>query len=124
MTCAELVELVTAFLEGALDPDTERRFIEHLAVCDGCETYVDQMRRTVAEVGQVEPESLSEETRDRLLEAFRTFPREWAVTSDRSTGTEPTCQMWSSPRSGRATPGPLFLLALLVVRGVPASRPL
>ena len=37
MTCAELVELVTAFLEGALDPDTERRFIEHLAVCDGCE---------------------------------------------------------------------------------------
>ena len=75
MTCAELVELVTAFLEGALDPDTERRFIEHLAVCDGCETYVDQMRRTVAEVGQVEPESLSDETRD-LLEAFRTFPRE------------------------------------------------
>ncbi|TCC08528.1 anti-sigma factor family protein [Kribbella soli] len=76
MTCAELVELVTAFLEGALDPDTERRFIEHLAICDGCETYVDQMRRTVAEVGQVEPESLSDETRDRLLEAFRTFPRE------------------------------------------------
>ena len=76
MTCAELVELVTAFLEGALDPDTERRFIEHLAVCDGCETYVGQMRRTVAEVGQVEPESLSDETRDRLLEAFRTFPRE------------------------------------------------
>ena len=76
MTCAELVELVTAFLEGALDPDTERRFIEHLAACDGCETYVDQMRRTVAEVGQVEPESLSDETRDRLLEAFRTFPRE------------------------------------------------
>ena len=76
MTCAELVELVTAFLEGALDPDTERRFIEHLAVCDGCERYVDQMRRTVAEVGQVEPESLSDETRARLLEAFRTFPRE------------------------------------------------
>ena len=76
MTCAELVELVTAFLEGALDPDTERRFIEHLAVCDGCERYVDQMRRTVAEVGQVEPESLSDETRDHLLEAFRTFPRE------------------------------------------------
>jgi hypothetical protein len=38
--------------------------------------YIDQMRRTVAEVGQVEPESLSDETRDRLLEAFRTFPRE------------------------------------------------
>jgi anti-sigma factor RsiW len=76
MTCAELVELVTAFLDGALDPATERRFVEHLAICDGCETYVDQMRRTIDAVGQVEPESLSDETRDRLLEAFRTFPRE------------------------------------------------
>jgi anti-sigma factor RsiW len=76
MTCAELVELVTAFLEGALDPATERRFVEHLAVCDGCETYVEQIRRTIDTVGQVEPESLSDDTRDRLLEAFRTFPRE------------------------------------------------
>ncbi len=76
MTCAELVELVTAFLEGTLDPATEQRFVEHLAICDGCETYLDQMRRTIAEVGQVESDSLSDETRDRLLEAFRTLPRE------------------------------------------------
>jgi anti-sigma factor RsiW len=75
MTCFELVELVTAFLDGALDPETERRFVEHLAICDGCETYVEQMRRTIAEVGKVRPESLSDETRDRLLDAFRTFPR-------------------------------------------------
>jgi anti-sigma factor RsiW len=76
MTCAELVELVTAFLDGALDPETERRFADHLAGCDGCTTYVDQMRRTIAEVGRVEPETLPDETRDRLLEAFRTFPRD------------------------------------------------
>jgi len=76
MTCAELVELVTAFLEGALDPETEQRFVDHLASCDGCDIYVDQMRRTIDEVGQVEPETLSDETRDRLLAAFRTFPRD------------------------------------------------
>lgn len=76
MTCAELVELVTAFLEGALDPETEQQFVEHLATCDGCSTYLDQMRRTIAEVGQVEPASLSDETRDRLLAAFRNFPRD------------------------------------------------
>ena len=75
MTCAEIVELVTAYLDGALDPDTERRFTDHLALCDGCATYVDQIRRTAAEVGQVEPEHLSEQTRNNLLEAFRTFPR-------------------------------------------------
>jgi anti-sigma factor RsiW len=76
MTCAELVELVTAYLDGALDPEKEQRFVEHLAICDGCEIYVDQMRRTITEVGQVQPESLPDETRDRLLDAFRTFPRD------------------------------------------------
>ncbi|MEV0285944.1 MULTISPECIES: zf-HC2 domain-containing protein [unclassified Kribbella] len=76
MTCAELVELVTAFLDGTLDPETEQRFVEHLTLCDGCSTYVEQFRRTIAEVGQVEPESLSGETRDRLLDAFRNFPRD------------------------------------------------
>lgn len=75
MTCAELVELVTTYLDGALDPETEQRFVEHLALCDGCEIYVEQIRRTAAEVGQVEPEHLPEETRDRLLDAFRSFPR-------------------------------------------------
>ena len=50
MTCAELVELVTAFLEGALDSETEQRFVEHLAICDGCETYLEKMRRTIDEV--------------------------------------------------------------------------
>jgi anti-sigma factor RsiW len=76
MTCAELVELVTAFLEGALDSETEQRFVEHLAICDGCETYLEQMRRTIDEVGQLPAESLSGETRDRLLDAFRNFPRD------------------------------------------------
>ncbi|HEY9334370.1 anti-sigma factor family protein [Kribbella sp. NPDC004138] len=75
MTCAELVELVTAYLDGALAPETEQRFVEHLALCDGCEIYVEQIRRTAAEVGRVEPENLPEETRDRLLDAFRSFPR-------------------------------------------------
>lgn len=75
MTCAEIVELVTAYLEGTLDPATEQRFAEHLELCDGCSTYVEQIRRTVAEVGEVELEHLSDETRERLLEAFRTFPR-------------------------------------------------
>ncbi|MFF0338984.1 anti-sigma factor family protein [Kribbella sp. NPDC004875] len=75
MTCAELVELVTAYLEQALDPETEQRFVEHLALCDGCEIYVEQIRRTIAEVGQVDPQHLSAQTRNGLMEAFRGFPR-------------------------------------------------
>jgi hypothetical protein len=75
VTCAELVELVTAFLEGTLDSETERRFVEHLALCEGCEIYLEQLRRTIDEVGHLPPEPLSAETRDRLLHTFRNFPR-------------------------------------------------
>lgn len=73
MTCEEFVELVTAFLEGALDEAAERAFVEHLAECPGCERYLDQFRATIAELGELPPESLSGETRERLLDAFRTW---------------------------------------------------
>jgi len=75
LTCAHLVELVTAFLEGELDPETERRFVDHLSGCDGCGTYLDQIRRTVEELGNLPPESLPDTARDRLLAAFRGRPR-------------------------------------------------
>ncbi|HEX8867826.1 MAG TPA: zf-HC2 domain-containing protein [Lentzea sp.] len=75
MTCEEFVELVTAFLEGALDEPAEHAFVEHLAECPGCERYLDQFRTTIAELGELPPESLSDDTRDTLLNAFRNWPR-------------------------------------------------
>jgi anti-sigma factor RsiW len=69
--CAEFVELVTVYLEGALEPATERRFVKHLAACDGCDRYLEQIRRTVAELGHLPKDSLAPESRDRLLDAFR-----------------------------------------------------
>ena len=75
MTCEEFVELVTAFLEGALDEPTEHAFVEHLADCPGCERYLDQFRTTISELGELPAESLPDETRDRLLDAFRNWPR-------------------------------------------------
>ncbi|QKV74647.1 anti-sigma factor [Amycolatopsis sp. Hca4] len=71
MTCEEFVELVTAFLEGALGPETEARFVEHLALCEGCETYLDQFRTTITELGSLPAETLSPEVRDSVLGAFR-----------------------------------------------------
>lgn len=71
LDCAEFVELVTAFLDGELDPETERRFVAHLAECPGCERYLDQFRRTIRELGALPAESLSPQARDRLLAAFR-----------------------------------------------------
>jgi anti-sigma factor RsiW len=71
LNCDEFVELVTAYLEGRLDAETERRFVAHLAECDGCDRYLDQMRMTVRTLGELSTESLSDDARARLLTAFR-----------------------------------------------------
>ncbi|MEV6825227.1 zf-HC2 domain-containing protein [Amycolatopsis sp. NPDC051102] len=71
MNCDEFVELVTAFLDGALDPATEERFVEHLALCEGCERYLDQFRTTITQLGELPAETLSPQTRTELLDAFR-----------------------------------------------------
>ena len=75
LTCQDFVELVTEYLEGALDEDTARRFEEHLAFCPGCETYLSQMKETASRLGEIPVETLSAETQATLLSAFRDFRR-------------------------------------------------
>jgi hypothetical protein len=75
LTCQEFVELVTDYLEGALDEDTVRRFEEHMDLCQGCETYLSQMKETASRLGEIPVESLSPETQETLLSAFRDFRR-------------------------------------------------
>ena len=71
MNCDEFVELVTAYLDGTLDHVTAQRFVEHLAECDGCDRYLEQIRTTVDALGHLPAQTLSPEARDRLLAAFR-----------------------------------------------------
>jgi anti-sigma factor RsiW len=71
MPCQDFVELVTEYLEDTLDPVTRQRFDEHIALCDGCETYLAQMRSTAVAAGRITEEHLSEPARTHLLEAFR-----------------------------------------------------
>ena len=47
MTCRELVELVTDYLDDALPPERRAPIEAHLALCDACATYLEQMRQTV-----------------------------------------------------------------------------
>jgi predicted anti-sigma-YlaC factor YlaD len=74
LRCDHVVEMVTDFLEGALDPADERDLVEHLNGCDGCSTYVEQYRQTVRTLGELPtevPTTLTPETRAALLEVFR-----------------------------------------------------
>jgi anti-sigma factor RsiW len=73
MSCQELVELVTAYLEGELGYARRRRFEAHLAECPGCERYLDQMRETLRLVGRLRPDDLSAEARATLQAAFRAW---------------------------------------------------
>jgi anti-sigma factor RsiW len=75
MPCRELVELVTDYLEGRLSPRDHARFEAHLAECEYCETYLEQMRQTIRALGRVPEESLSADARDALLSAFRGWSR-------------------------------------------------
>ena len=75
LACQELVELVTDYLEGSLGWRTRRRVEKHLAACDGCARYVEQMRATLAMLGAVPTTSLSAEAQSTLLDAFRDFRR-------------------------------------------------
>jgi anti-sigma factor RsiW len=74
LTCNEFVELVTAFLDGALPAEQQRRFLAHLALCDGCDRYLEQFRRTIATLGELPAERLPDEARSALLAAFRDGP--------------------------------------------------
>jgi anti-sigma factor RsiW len=71
MSCRELVELVTEYVEGTLDADTLASFEEHLTQCPRCVEYVDQFRQTIDAMGHIPPESLSPEVEQELLAAFR-----------------------------------------------------
>jgi anti-sigma factor RsiW len=73
-TCQEIVELVTDYLEGALDAGQATLFEEHMNFCDGCEWYLEQMRATIATVGRVEDE-VPPDAREHLLTAFRQWRR-------------------------------------------------
>jgi anti-sigma factor RsiW len=75
MTCKELVELVTDYLDGALPPRDVARFEEHIVSCPPCHTHLDQMRRTIEAVGRIPEEALSPDAEQDLLKAFRTWKR-------------------------------------------------
>jgi anti-sigma factor RsiW len=76
LTCVELVELVTDYLEGELSDGERRRFEDHVRDCEGCTSYIEQIRETIAVVGRIEPEDLSDASKAELLAAFRG----WALT--------------------------------------------
>ncbi len=76
LPCRDIVELVTAYLDGDLDDRLRDDFDAHLTICEDCVVYVDQMRRTIGALGQsAAPEQLPADLREGLRQAFRDWPQ-------------------------------------------------
>jgi anti-sigma factor RsiW len=71
MTCQEFVELVTDYLEDRMAPADRARFEEHLAICGGCQAYIEQIQGTLRALGRLPREELAAGVRDDVLSAFR-----------------------------------------------------
>jgi anti-sigma factor RsiW len=71
MSCRELVELVTDYLDDALPGRERRRFERHLKKCQWCERYLEQIREVVRTLGRLTEETIPPRARDELLVAFR-----------------------------------------------------
>ena len=71
ISCEELVELATEYLEGGLASQTVELLERHLDECEGCESHIDQVRATIAVIKASGSEPVPAETRDALLAAFR-----------------------------------------------------
>ncbi len=73
LVCREAVELMSDYLDGALSRRDRRRLVRHLAGCDACDAYLEQMRAVIAASGRVAPEDLDPEVLDGLVDLYRRF---------------------------------------------------
>jgi predicted anti-sigma-YlaC factor YlaD len=75
ISCQQVVEVVTDYLEAALPPEEAALLEQHLNFCQGCVWYLDQTRTTIETLGRVSTADLTDETRERLLSVFRDWKR-------------------------------------------------
>jgi anti-sigma factor RsiW len=71
LSCQELVELITEYLEDALPPERRAAFEEHLAICPPCRGYLREIRVTATVAGTLSESDIPENARDLMLEVFR-----------------------------------------------------
>jgi anti-sigma factor RsiW len=71
LACRELVEILTEFLEGALEEHTRSQVEQHLVLCPGCTEYLRQFRATISATRKLAEEDLPPRVRENLLDAFR-----------------------------------------------------
>ena len=75
LTCRQLTEVLTDYLEGVMAPEDRARFEAHVELCDGCLNYISQMRQTIRAVRELHPAEVEATVPDEVLAAFRAWRR-------------------------------------------------
>jgi predicted anti-sigma-YlaC factor YlaD len=73
LTCKEVTEAITDYLEGNLSFVEWVRFQMHLGLCFGCRRYLRQMKLTIRTLGALPAEPLLPAVRDELIQRFRSW---------------------------------------------------
>jgi predicted anti-sigma-YlaC factor YlaD len=73
LNCQEVVELVTDYLEQALLPEKQAQFEEHIEMCPGCDTYLEQVQQTIMMLRKLSEQQTFPETKQDLVEIFRNW---------------------------------------------------
>jgi hypothetical protein len=76
ITCQEMVELITDYLEDALPRSQRRRFEGHIKNCEHCTEYLDQIRVTISLTGRLREDHLTPEMYDEFTTLFRNWRAE------------------------------------------------
>ena len=76
LVCREAVSLMAAYLDGDLGARERARLEDHLGGCPHCSEYLAQIRATIQALGRVEPEDLSDDAVDELVELYRRWRAE------------------------------------------------
>jgi len=76
IVCQQAVELVTDYLEGALSRSQRRRFEAHIAACEHCTEYLEQMRLTIDLTGRLAAADLTPDMREDFTELYRKWRAE------------------------------------------------
>jgi anti-sigma factor RsiW len=71
LTCQDLVELVTDYLEGALSDTDRARFEEHIALCPMCQVHLEQLRTTIRELGRLREQDIDPAVLAEMQVRFR-----------------------------------------------------
>jgi anti-sigma factor RsiW len=76
LVCQEMVELISDYLEGAMSRKQQRRFERHIAGCEHCAEYLEQMHATIRLTGALRSEDLTPEMEEEFTELYRRWRAE------------------------------------------------